>query len=240
MDDKRLTYALLISFFLHCAIIAGLSFSRSKLLQEPVKPMEVTYTRVKSIVRKPQDPRYNLSKIVEKEKGRLKVKAFIKGAGKGFEALSQQKSSLPSFQERIKDTAKLGGNIKSDGRYLSKLPILKSEKKIDVPFLKSEKITNVKYISYNENIRQKIRQEAYKYADHPDFQSGEVYLTFILTADGMLKDVKIIEDKTRANPYLRNVGLKSVREANPFPAFPRDLNYPELTFNVVISFEVKE
>jgi len=34
--------------------------------------------------------------------------------------------------------------------------------------------------------------------------------------------------------------LRSIKDANPFPPFPKDLNYPELTFNVVISFEVNE
>jgi hypothetical protein len=36
------------------------------------------------------------------------------------------------------------------------------------------------------------------------------------------------------------VGVKSVQEAGPFPPFPQDLNYPELTFNVSISFQYKE
>ena len=75
------------------------------------------------------------------------------------------------------------------------------------------------------------------YLNDPQFVTGEVYLTFILLSNGTLRDVKIIDEKTTANAYLRNLGLRSIKESNPFPSFPGDLTYPELTFSVVIAFE---
>jgi len=106
--------------------------------------------------------------------------------------------------------------------------------------LKSEKITNPKYINYHEVIRSKIKNRAYFYVNDPQFESGEVYLTFVLNSDGHLSRIKIIDEKTRANSYLRSVGLRSIKESSPFPTFPSDLAYPELSFNVIISFEVGE
>jgi len=111
------------------------------------------------------------------------------------------------------------------------------KRQIKIPMLDSGSVMGPHYVTYHEQVRDKIRQRAYFYIDDPDFQSGEVYLTFVLGSDGRLKAVRVIAEKTRANPYLIKIGLRSIKEAAPFPAFPGGLNYPELTFNVVISFE---
>ncbi len=113
-----------------------------------------------------------------------------------------------------------------------------SDKRITVPLLKSEKISNPKYLSYNDTIRQKIRQRAFHYVEHPDFKEGRVYLSFVLDREGRIRDIKVINEKTHANEYLRSVGLRSVRESAPFPPFPKDLTYPELPFNIEIEFKV--
>ena len=40
------------------------------------------------------------------------------------------------------------------------------------------------------------------------------------------------------NPYLRDIALRSIK-ASSFPNFPKELDYLQLTFNVVISFEIE-
>jgi TonB family protein len=112
------------------------------------------------------------------------------------------------------------------------------KKSVSVPMLESEKINNPSYQNYYSLVRARIRQRAY--FNYSEYYAGEVYLTFILNNDGSLKDIKIIEEKSSGGPYLRTVGLKSIKEATPFPPFPKELNYPELTFNVVISFQVRD
>jgi len=111
------------------------------------------------------------------------------------------------------------------------------KRQIKIPMLDSGPVMGPHYVAYHEQVRDKIRRRAYFYIDDPDFESGEVYLTFVLGSDGRLKGVQVVAEKTRANSYLVKIGLHSIKEAAPFPAFPSDLNYPELTFNVVISFE---
>ena len=112
------------------------------------------------------------------------------------------------------------------------------KKTVSVPVLQSEKINNPTYANYYSLVRGRIRQRAY--FNYSEYYAGEVYLTFILTSDGAVKELKIIEERTTAGQYLRTIGLKSIKEANPFPPFPKDLRYPELTFNVVISFQVHD
>ncbi|MFP4472275.1 MAG: hypothetical protein ACLFPX_00190 [Candidatus Omnitrophota bacterium] len=123
---------------------------------------------------------------------------------------------------------------------LTRIKQWKGKRAIKVPVLKSEKMASAGYLTYHEQVRNRIRNRAYFYVDDPRFAEGEVYLAFVLAADGSLKQVKIIDDRTRANSYLRGVALRSIKESAPFPPFPSGLDYPELSFNVVISFEVSE
>jgi len=138
----------------------------------------------------------------------------------------------------FKPLEKAPAQIQETGRILSKPLASSAKRQIAVPLLQSEKITNPRYLTYHEQVRDKIRNRAYFYVDSPRFEAGEVYLTFVLSSDGELKDVQIIHERSRANAFLKSVGLRSIKESAPFPPFPKDLKYPDLTFNVVISFEV--
>ncbi|MDD5724871.1 MAG: hypothetical protein PHX28_01815, partial [Candidatus Omnitrophica bacterium] len=61
----------------------------------------------------------------------------------------------------------------------------------------------------------------------------------VVSSDGSLKDARLVEDKTTVNGYLQNVALRSVSEASPFPRFPKELDYSQLSFNIIISFEIE-
>ena len=119
--------------------------------------------------------------------------------------------------------------------------MLDASRKITLPPIGTTKITNPKYITYNDDMREaisrNIKQRAYTYVNHPDFEAGQVYLTFVLASNGMLRQLQIIENKTAANDYLRRVALKSIQESSPFPPFPAGFDYPEFTFNLLISFQ---
>jgi TonB family protein len=111
------------------------------------------------------------------------------------------------------------------------------KKKIALPAIESAKIDNPSYISYYQIVREKIRRSAYQNYTHN--QTGEVYLSFIISNDGLIKDVRLAEDRTSVDSYLKNIALKSIRDASPFPNFPKELDYPQLSFNIIISFEIE-
>ena len=111
------------------------------------------------------------------------------------------------------------------------------KRKIALPPIEMAKIDNPSYISYYQIVREKIRRSAYQNYTHNE--TGEVYISFIISYDGYIKDVRLIEDKTNANDYLKNIALKSVKSASPFPNFPKELDYPQLSFNIIISFEIE-
>jgi len=115
--------------------------------------------------------------------------------------------------------------------------IIAVKKKITLPVVDIDKINNPSYLSYYQIVREKIRRSAYQNYTRTD--TGEVYLSFIISREGFLTDLRLVEEKSSSNSYLKEVALRCIREASPFPDFPKDLDYPRLSFNVIISFEVE-
>lgn len=231
MEKYRFRISLLVSFLIHFFTIVFFSveIGKASAKAEP-KSMEVTY-QIEKIAQArqvfPQNPKIDKSVIKEESSStHPKAEDFLSVKGK-INDLSRLKTPFetsPTFDKAPMADLKSG----------------EPTREIVVPSLVVEKMTNPKYARYKDNIRQKIKEKAYQYIQNPAFQSGEVYLTFILLANGTLKQFKVIDEKTRANEYLREISLKSIEESNPFPPFPADLNYPELTFSVPISFRIKQ
>ncbi|MFA5093173.1 MAG: hypothetical protein WC543_04465 [Candidatus Omnitrophota bacterium] len=115
--------------------------------------------------------------------------------------------------------------------------VMAIKKRISLPAIEMAKIDNPSYINYYQIVREKIRRSAYQNYTHS--QTGEVYISFIISCDGSIKDVRLIEDKTTAADYLKTIALRSVRDAAPFPNFPKELDYLQLSFNIIISFEIE-
>ena len=122
---------------------------------------------------------------------------------------------------------------------LAKPDLISIKKKISLPAVDMDKskINNPSYISYYQLVREKIRRSAYQ--NYTRTETGEAYLSFVVAREGGLEDVHVIDERSSQNSYLQATALKSIRESAPFPAFPKDLDYPRLSFNVVISFEVE-
>ena len=124
---------------------------------------------------------------------------------------------------------------------LIKPDIITIKKRISLPSVKptedATKISNPSYINYYQMVREKIRRAAYQNYTHN--RTGEVYITFLVANDGHIKEVRLIEERSSAEAYLKDIGLRSIRDASPFPNFPKELDYAELSFNVIISFEIE-
>jgi len=115
--------------------------------------------------------------------------------------------------------------------------IIAVKKRIVIPPIDIKKINNPIYVSYYQTVREKIRHSAYN--NFAQAEEGEVYLTFTVSSDGYIRDIRLVEEKSSPSPYLRKVGFASIKQSSPFPNFPKELDYPQLTFNVIISFEIE-
>jgi len=154
---------------------------------------------------------------------------------------SLNKINPPPFTEKTAEAVNEGASHSVE-RKIDKPAFINPDtatyrKKITLPQLPEEKITNPLYINYYQIVREKIRRTAYQNFTGTD--TGEVYLSFIISKSGGLKDIRIAEEKSTSNEYLQKTALRSVRESSPFPEFPDALNYAELSFNVVIAFEIE-
>lgn len=93
------------------------------------------------------------------------------------------------------------------------------------------------YINYYQSIREKIRRFVVK--NYPRFiDCGEVCLYFVLSSNGRLKEIDIVEERSTQNHLLKEIAKKSLRQASPFLSFPKGLSSSQLSFNVIISFEL--
>lgn len=231
---NRLFYGILAaSLSIHVALITGstLLARRVKIFKKPVRPIEVTYEATKN------EPRPQPQTAL-KDVQLVKPKELPAAPPVDVKVLSRKYDLFSSFQNDLKEVTKSIPRVEVRDKESPGIKSFGGERKITVPLLQSEKITNPKYLSYTQTIRQRIKQRAYYYADNPDFASGEVYLTFVLSSSGALEGVKVIREKTHSNAYVQNIGIRSIEESAPFPPFPPDLAFPELTFNVIISFEL--
>ena len=91
------------------------------------------------------------------------------------------------------------------------------------------------YIDYYQFIREKIRQHLK--ANYKAYRSeGDVRLIFSLNCHGMLLAANIDDTASTSDPVLRDITVASTAQASPFPAFPKALSLPEMSFDVVVSF----
>ncbi len=229
MNDKVFGLSLAASFLVHAIVFAGLFYAQVRYPDKKLlKNIEVVY--------------HTQVQVKEKQSNTLKVPRSVKQRQwtPQPKILTKKDPVPPAIVREMPKTHQRTPLFKMHKKQFRDGPSLYGKRQISVPLLKSEKITNPQYLNYHDRVRNKIKHRAYFYVDDPQFEAGEVYLTFVILSDGTLKKIKIINAKTHANHYLRGIGLRSIKESSPFPPFPRELKYPELSFNVVISFEVKE
>ncbi len=228
LSNRALQVAFLISFGVHAAIVAqnpGYLFFSTP--QQKSRNIEISY------IKKPE--------IKKQEQGGrvlpLKNEPLLDLSSK----ISMSKRNPPPFVDR--DVASKSNmqairkELPFDRPALIKPDIIAIKKKITLPEVDMGKIGSPSYISYYQIVREKIRRAAYQNYNRTD--TGEVYITFIISSAGYLKDVRLVEEKSVGAEYLKTIALNSVKNASPFPNFPKELDYSQLSFNVVISFEVE-
>lgn len=231
-QNQLFYYALGVSFALHLSLIGYFSFVKHPAFKKPLKQIEVIYQAIQ-----PQEANKKVHQFkelkVEKAQPPLEKPQDVK-------ILSKKAEFAPDIGQNIKDMSKLSRDFKLDKKAKPMIDLAQASQKMAVSLDSAEKITDPKYLNYYHVIGEKIRQTVYSNVTPLQSNSGEVYITFLLASNGTLKDIKIREDRTKASSYLRDVGLKSVQQSNPFPPFPDGSDYPELTFNVSISVAVPQ
>ncbi len=219
MENKLFFFSIIVSLILHIVFFVRLSYSNIHYRHRPVKQVEVVYDKPQGLLRKVP--------IIAKQRDEKARKG-----DKMMKALKQKHVDSP---EMVKDLNKMSDIFKPFNKARTDIAKIRDKRKVFVPALESENIENPVYLNYYHIVRQKIKEETL--VNYDRYDTGEVYITFVLSAKGELQQLKLIDERSRASDYLEDVAQRSVRESAPFPDFPPDLNFPELSFNVVIYFE---
>ena len=223
--DRIFAITLLVSVIAHGVVLLqnpNLGLFRTLKTE---KPSEVTYIKP-------------IQKQEQLEQKSVKMEPFLKLPKK----ISVDKRVPPPFIEKasvFKGAAEEASRRKiTVARPVFVDPdIIAVKKKITLPPLEMNKIGSPSYINYYQLVREKIKRAAYK--NYSLDEEGEVYISFIISGDGALQEVRIMEERTDSSSFLQEVALNSVKDASPFPIFPKELDYPQLSFNVIISFEIE-
>lgn len=223
--EKLLQISIFLSLITHGAILSQSPDFKNNAFPKREKALEVTYLKNAQAPKSAglgaapkREPLFKLSPNLSADK-RLppayidKEKVFLDKRG-----LNKQ---LPDFAKPA--------FIKSD------LPDIK--KKITLPPVTLEKINNPSYTSYYQFLREKIKRAAYQ--NYNSSEVGEVTLAFIVSRAGSLRELRLSEDSFSISPALKEIAARSVKEASPFPTFPKELDYLELPFKLTIIFEVE-
>ena len=235
ISDRLLQITLAVSIFVHGAILSQSPNFNPFTPAPKVQEIAVRYVK-ENLETKPLHKNLSQSgrqRLMPTAEPFLKLDSQV--------ATGLKRAPLPYIEPT---NASLGGakSMPNKPLELSKPSFASSEitaikKKITLPAIEMAKIDNPSYISYYQIVREKIRRSAYQNYTHNE--TGEVYASFIITNDGDIKDARLAEEKTRANDYLKSIALKSIKDASPFPNFPKELDYPQLSFNIIISFEIE-
>ena len=226
VPDRTFQITLLISLITHTIIF--FNYPELVLLPERKKPVMVEVVYLKN----PPDFSKTQKQALPKENLFLKLTSKIKNLEKSIPAPSPDKNAI--FNIRRPAVSREPAFIKP---LVIRPDVIAVRKKITLPPIDVNKINNPSYVSYYQLVREKIRRAAYQNYTHTE--TGEIYLTFLISNTGILKDVRLIEEKSAPNFYLRDIALRSIKDAAPFPPFPKELDYPQLSFNVIISFQIE-
>ena len=212
------TVALGISIAGHLSlfILWPSSLSFPKLFHPREKEdVEIVYFQISEML---EVPLASTSPQIEPTRSETKTEEVIHTAPSGSEQATNVSSSEP----------------------LSDIPGDSGEKKDDSAIFFYEEMQKMLkhplFLTYYEGIREKIRRAA-KQRYRGERTSGDVSLGFTLFSNGVLKEVKVLQENSLRNPALRTMAVQSILDASPFPPLPTLLKKDQLSFVVVLTFE---
>lgn len=100
-----------------------------------------------------------------------------------------------------------------------------------------EKTSSISY--YLQLVKQKIeKNKRYPLLARNKGIEGEVWLKFEILKNGKVKNIKVV--KSSHYQILDKAAIESIKKANPFPPFPKELKENSLIINISLRFELKD
>ena len=235
--DPLLRATLAVSCGLHLFVLLPAAYLGRQRPLSPAKNKSLGVTYVK----RPQQERAAAKyPAAQPRPPSVRQEAFLRMPSGAVISGRQGAKQRQGMREEAFGPARAGAALKApalDKPLLPKTSAIPLKKKISFPALDLNRVNSPTYVSYYQIVREKIKRTAYR--NYTGKETGEVTLSFVISKDGDLGGLRLSEERSSPSPYLRQVALSSIKEALPFPNFPKDLDYPQLSFNLAITFELE-
>ncbi len=238
-ENKSLQLALLISMLLHFAVFLSAPYTGVMPKKQPINPIKVAYFKIE------QEPEKLVGQKFIGQKPKTRLLPPI--APEALPEVRKEDIINPPFYP---EPAVKQGQVKKEeptvetiGSGSGSRAVIGSKGKKFEAVVNGEKDSGKKatYIGYYRLVREKIRYYADKnYIKEGSASEGEVFLSFVVTSNGELLHILMVDNKSTNDSMLRNIAIDSVKDASPFPVFPQGMNQYQITFNVIISFELNK
>lgn len=239
-ENKSFQLAVLISILIHFAVFLSAPHVGVISIKEAIPVIKISYVKPKEKEKEvKKEAVKNTGKIIGQKPQYLPPLApqALPDVGKDDILNPPHGAETPIIPKQTEGEA-----VGSDAQASSGRAVIQSSsgKKFET-IINEEKDSGRKatYIGYYRSVRERIRYYADRnYIREGSSGEGEVFISFTVTSKGELLQVAVIEKRSIEDPLLRNIAINSVRDASPFPGFPHGMNQYQITFNVVISFEL--
>jgi protein TonB len=209
----RMDLAIMISTIVHAAVLMPLSVTASREIPAPKKDILVDYVKL-------SEP--------PKEKA-MKRDADLKMPDRPKVDLRPKVDSSPGQKVEKAEVARDKGVVDDEKAARTKIDADRAELAAQARARATKD-----YINYYQLIREKIKRNVRRrYRDRS--REGEVRLNFVLNSDGSLAVSEVVGGAS--DEELASIALASLREAAPFPRFPKDLSLARMSFTVEIIFK---
>jgi outer membrane biosynthesis protein TonB len=232
-ENKTLQLAALISILLHFAILLSAPYVGVLPEKQSLKPIKVAYFKIEE----------HPEKLIDQKPEKLVVQKQESPYHQVLQPMSPE--ALPEVRKEDivnpPQVKKEEPTVETIGSGSSNRAVIGGKGKKFETVVNDEKdsIKKATYIGYYRLVREKIRYYADKnYIKEGSASEGEVFISFVVTSKGELLHIMIIDRRSANDSLLRNIAIGSVKDASPFPAFPEGMNQYQITFNVIISFEL--
>ncbi len=233
-DSKPLQLALLISMLLHFAVFLSAPYLGVVPKRQMLEPIKVTYVKIKEPPKKiiGQKPMVRQSAPIQPAALPEVKKEDILNPAPLPELQLAPKQEQVKKEEPTVETIRSGSRAVIEGKGKKFETVINDEKDLG---------RKAAYIGYYRSVREKIRYYADRnYVKNGSAGEGEVFVSFTVTSSGELLHIMIIDARSADDALLRNIAVNSVRDASPFSEFPQGMDQFQITFNVIISFEVNK
>ena len=228
--DRTFRTALMLSAVLHVFLLINWPFYRHIFTARKPGEIEITYLKADEPLKPeivqakrslPQPEISKPSKIVSEAKPETSARP---------KPSEQPKKNLSGIKpsDTVKDEEK--DPLASRSRVIIKQPIVPR-----IQATASVESKGLKLIpsSYSQGVRNRIIDNLESMRPGT---GGDVCVRFVISSDGALKDIMIVNERSTSDGSLRSAAFEAVRDASPFPAFPDNVNLSEITFTCEISF----